>query len=125
MTKVKMTTVVVRSSPQTRGVDLNVNGRRRTIPVGVPTVIPADMVAALTDAGVDFAIAADDAPGPTPAAPASVNLSVLDGTVAGVTAALDGLDVEALDALLAAERAGDARKGVVEAIEKARAALSM
>jgi hypothetical protein len=120
----EMKTIVVHGHRQTRGVDLNVNGRRRTVPVGVPTAIPADMVAALTDAGVDFTVAADDAPATTPAAPADVDLSVLDGTVSEVTAALDGLDAEALAALLKAERNGNTRKGVVEAIEKAQAALS-
>ena len=50
--------------------------------------------------------------------------SVLDGTVAEVAATLPGLSRDALEALLAAERAGKTRKGVVEAIEGALAALT-
>lgn len=49
-----------------------------------------------------------------------LDLSILDGTVEQVTAALPGLTAEQLDALLAAEQSGKDRKGVIDAIEVAK-----
>jgi len=49
------------------------------------------------------------------------NTTLLDGNVEDVKAGLSGLDATQLAALLAAEKAGKTRKGVLDAIEAAQA----
>lgn len=52
------------------------------------------------------------------------DLTLLDGTVEDVAKGLAGLADDDFAALLAAERAGKTRKGVIDAIEEARAKAS-
>ena len=52
----KATTVLIAKFDQSKSVYVSVNGRRRTIPVGVPTEIPAILIASLDDSNVEYEV---------------------------------------------------------------------
>lgn len=132
---------------QTGPVPLTVNGRRVNVPVGVVTDLPVSHLDALRNSSARFEEIKveppkaekpkDDPPpeadpppnadgdngddAPPPADPANVDLSILDGAVTKVIAALEGKSPGELKALLEAEKNGKTRQGVVHAIEKALA----
>lgn len=126
---------------QTGPVPLTVNGRRVNVPVGVVTDLPVTHLDALRNSSARFEeIKAetpkaekpkDDPPpnadgdngddAPPTADPENVDLSILDGAVTTVIAALEGKSPGELKALLEAEKNGKTRQGVVHAIEKALA----
>lgn len=91
--------------------------------VGDVVAVPADSVPAIMQSGVVFSIT-DEKPSAAPviSGASAVDFSVLDQSIPKVAEAIEGLDVDTLEALLDAETAGKTRKGVTEALEAAIAA---
>ena len=133
-------------SPYSKGTTLDVNGQRANVPAeGETGNIPDEMLPALANSHIEYEIvgAADEAgvgagglgdEGDAPAEASEeeehipkmnaddkdyvIALSVLDGNVASVLAALPSLSDDAVRALLAAEQGGKTRKTIIAAMNE-------
>lgn len=103
--------VLVRDHAQSRVVPLTLNGRRVVLPVGKPALVPEEFISAMRDARIDFEII--NAPEED-----DEFLTVLDKSARLVLEAAKTMSRLQLETLLDAERAGKARKTVIEAIER-------